>query len=84
MTLEGKSTEIKPVEVVDTKGMLCPLPVFKTKQAISRVKADQVIEVLATDPQAENDISSWVTRNGHQLVQLTNEKGILRILIRKR
>ncbi len=84
MTLEDKPTEIKPVEVVDTKGMLCPLPVFKTKQAIRRVKADQVIEVLATDPQAESDITSWVGRNGHQLVELTNENGILRFLIRKR
>ena len=83
MTFEGKPAQLKPVEIVDTKGMLCPFPVFKTKQAIRRIKADEVIEVLATDPQAENDITSWVRRNGHELILITNENGLLRFLIRK-
>jgi len=73
----------KPVLIVDTKGMLCQLPVFKTKQAMSKINKNEVIEVLATDPVAENDITSWVRRNGHHLLEMQKVGDVLRFLIKK-
>jgi TusA-related sulfurtransferase len=43
-----------------------------------------VLEVLADDPAAEEDIKRFAKRTGHEIVSLKNEGGILRFLIRKK
>ena len=38
-----------PAQVLDCKGLQCPLPVIKTAQAIKTMEPGQVLELLATD-----------------------------------
>jgi tRNA 2-thiouridine synthesizing protein A len=35
---------------LDCRGLLCPLPVYRTSQALGRLKAGQVLRVECTDP----------------------------------
>jgi tRNA 2-thiouridine synthesizing protein A len=53
------STDIDITETLDVKGMNCPMPVVKTKQAIDDVPAGGTLEVLASDPGSMSDIAGW-------------------------
>jgi len=42
-----------------------------------------VLTVLADDPNAEDDISRWVQRNGHELLDLQKRDSELEFSIKK-
>ncbi len=58
---------------LDATGLFCPEPVFRTKIEIERMQVGQIIIVSADDPAAEDDISRWVTRNGHELLDMSKD-----------
>ncbi|MBK5102371.1 MAG: sulfurtransferase TusA family protein, partial [Desulfobacteraceae bacterium] len=37
-------------ETLDCRGLSCPMPILKTKKAMAKMKSDQVLEILCTDP----------------------------------
>ena len=76
--------DIKVDLLLDTKGMICPLPVIKTKKAIDTLQSGQVLEVTATDPRSKSDISAFLKRLGHELLQATEERGAVKFYIRKK
>jgi len=61
-------TETNFDQVLDCKGLNCPLPVIKTKKAIDAMEGGQILKMVATDPGSKNDISAWASRTGHHLV----------------
>ncbi len=63
--------------------MFCPEPVFRTKIALEKMQVGEVITVRADDPAAEDDISRWVTRNGHELVSCTTDGKVITFNIKK-
>ncbi len=75
----SESTEKK----LDATGLFCPEPVFRTKIEIERMQVGQVLTVSADDPAAEEDISRWVTRNGHELLDLKKDGNIITFQIKK-
>lgn len=68
---------------LDAVGLFCPEPVFRVKIAVERMQAGQTIQVSADDPAADDDISRWVNRSGHQMLEKTTEGDVLTFLIRK-
>jgi tRNA 2-thiouridine synthesizing protein A len=68
---------------LDCLGLYCPEPVFRTRQEIDRLAVGQVLEVIADDPAAEEDIKRLVKRLGHQLLELRKEKDRVHFLIKK-
>ncbi len=63
--------------------MFCPEPVFRTKIAMEKMQAGQVLIIQADDPAAEEDISRWVNRNGHELLELNKTENVLEFKIKK-
>lgn len=53
------STEFEITETLDVKGLGCPMPVVKTRQAIDDLAAGEVLEVLATDSGSVSDLAGW-------------------------
>jgi tRNA 2-thiouridine synthesizing protein A len=53
------STEHDVTETLDVKGLSCPMPVVKTKQAIDELAPGEVLRVLATDKGSMSDIEGW-------------------------
>jgi TusA-related sulfurtransferase len=53
------STKYEIAETLDVRGMSCPMPVVKTKQAIDDLTPEAVLEVLATDAGSMSDIRGW-------------------------
>ena len=54
---------------LDAKGLDCPLPILKTKVALSRMKAGEVLHVMATDPHSVIDFKAFCARTAHELVR---------------
>jgi len=71
-------------KILDVKGMLCPMPVIKAKQAISQVPVGGVLEVIATDPAAKEDIPAWVRRAGHDLLAMQEEKETFKFYVKRK
>ncbi|MDA8168905.1 MAG: sulfurtransferase TusA family protein [Nitrospiraceae bacterium] len=69
---------------VDCKGLTCPMPVVKTKKALSQITSGQVLEVTATDPGSKSDIPALVRNMGSELLETRDEQGSVVFLIRKK
>ena len=76
-------SELGPAKTIDVRGLFCPEPVFRTKIEIERMTVGNILKVLADDPASEEDISRWVNRNGHQLLELKKNEKDLEFTIKK-
>ncbi|MED1203938.1 sulfurtransferase TusA family protein [Heyndrickxia acidicola] len=70
-------------KVLDAKGLACPMPIVKTKDAIMELEPGQILEVHATDKGAKNDLAAWTKSTGNELVETTEEAGVLKFWIKK-
>ena len=53
---------------LDARGLNCPLPILRTKKALTELQAGQVLKVLATDPGSVKDFQTFSKQTGHELV----------------
>ncbi len=77
------SDEPKIAETLDCIGLYCPEPLFQTRQHIDELADGDVLEVLADDPAAEEDLTRFAKRTGHEIVAVDKDGDELRILIRR-
>ncbi len=75
--------EIKVDQVLDAKGMSCPLPILKTKKAVESLSKGQVLKVVATDPGSKNDMASWAKRTGNEILKVEEGSGTFTFYIKK-
>ena len=61
--------EITATEELDCSGMICPLPVLKTKKAIVRMSAGEILKVTSTDPGSVADMASFSQHTGHEIIE---------------
>ena len=77
------NSSLKPTKTINMKGFLCPEPVFQTRQTVKAMNIDEILEVLADDPVAEEDIKSWVKKSENELLFFNKDDKLLKFLIRK-
>ncbi len=77
------SADIKVDQVLDAKGLSCPLPILKTKKAVETLSKDQVLKVETTDPGSKNDMASWAKRTGNEIIQQEEGSGTFTFYIKK-
>jgi TusA-related sulfurtransferase len=77
-------SQSKPDRSLDCVGLYCPEPVFRTRQEIDKLEPGEVLEVVADDPAAEEDIPRLVKRLGLELVETQKEDDLIRFVIRKK
>jgi tRNA 2-thiouridine synthesizing protein A len=68
---------------LDTVGLLCPAPIMKTAERMSRLSPGQVLEVVSDDPGVEVDMPAWCKSTGNELLDLRESGGEFHVLIRK-
>jgi tRNA 2-thiouridine synthesizing protein A len=56
---------------VDARGLSCPLPILRTKKALSTLKPGQVLHILATDPGSVKDFEAFSRQTGNELLSHT-------------
>ncbi len=76
--------DLKADQILDTRGLSCPMPMLKTKKALKGMTTGQIIEVWGTDPGSKNDIPDFCKKNGNELMDIKDlPEGYTRYLIKK-
>jgi tRNA 2-thiouridine synthesizing protein A len=75
--------DVIPAQTLDCIGLYCPEPLFQTREGIDAIAVGEVLEVYADDPAAEEDLTRFAKRAGHEVVAVNHDDGQLRILIRR-
>lgn len=66
---------------LDARNSLCPMPVIKTQNKVNELEIGDTLEVTCTDPGALSDIPAWCRINGHQIIESSENNGIVVINI---
>jgi len=69
-------------KVVDSRGSFCPGPITDLFKAYRSSQLGDVIELLATDPAARADVTAWAQKSGNELVDIKDEPGYTRIVVK--
>jgi tRNA 2-thiouridine synthesizing protein A len=67
----------------DASGLSCPMPIVKTKKALSGMESGQVLRVIATDPGSICDMSAFAEETGNPLLSSSEETGKFVFFLRK-
>ncbi|RMD77852.1 MAG: sulfurtransferase TusA family protein [Gammaproteobacteria bacterium] len=68
-------------ELLDARGLLCPLPVIRVQGKIRTMAPGQRLRVLATDPGALHDVPAWCRVHGHRVLEAREEGAEVVILV---
>jgi tRNA 2-thiouridine synthesizing protein A len=68
---------------LDCKGLLCPLPVYKTARALERLQSGQVLRVECTDPGSLADFPALARQRGDTLLGAMERNGVQVFYLRK-
>jgi tRNA 2-thiouridine synthesizing protein A len=81
--ITDSNTDIKASTTLDAKGLNCPLPILKTKQALKGMPTGEILRILTTDPGSKADFAAFCNQTGHQLVSSGEDGGTYEFNIRK-
>lgn len=70
-------------EVLDLRGLKCPLPALLAKRALLRTSPGVPIDVLADDPLAAVDIPHMCAQEAFEVVLTQREGASLRLRLRR-
>ena len=60
-------------QLLDAKGLNCPLPILKAKKALKGMGAGEVLEIQATDPGSVADFAAFCKQTGNELLSQSND-----------
>jgi tRNA 2-thiouridine synthesizing protein A len=66
---------------LDARGLLCPMPVIRTQNAIRKLQPGDILTVVSTDPGVLHDIPAWCRINGHKVLEQKQENREIEIRI---
>lgn len=69
--------------VLDLTGLKCPLPVLKTRKALPRLQAGDLLEVRCTDPMALIDIPVLIGETGDRIASSERSDEVIVFVIEK-
>jgi tRNA 2-thiouridine synthesizing protein A len=62
------AADLKVDAVLDTSGLLCPLPVYKASIALGQLAPGEVLHLISTDPGSLEDIPALARQLGDTLL----------------
>lgn len=74
----------EPTTTVDAKGQSCPMPVLMSAKAAKELAVGETMLIEATDNGARSDIPAWCDQTGNELVESSEDAGVMRFLVRKK
>ncbi|WP_432354277.1 sulfurtransferase TusA family protein [Sporosarcina sp. A2] len=74
---------IETANVLDAKGLACPMPIVRTRKAMKDLSAGDILEVLATDKGSTADIKAWAASSGHAYLGTETESNVLHHFLKK-
>jgi len=71
-------------QILNLRGLKCPLPALRTKKALGQAQPGDVLLVECTDPLAAVDIPNLINQTGDTLEATNKQKKLLTFRIRKK
>ena len=68
---------------LDTRGLLCPLPVLKLRKAIKNISQNEKIKLLTDDPAALVDIPHFCSEQRYHIIQRLQENNYYLFIIER-
>ncbi len=68
-------------QVIDARGLNCPLPVLRLRKYLLTAPPGAVVELLATDRAALKDVPSFCAAHGHVVETLASQGNDLRFRV---
>lgn len=60
-------------KIVDARGLPCPQPVLKTKEALEQINKGEKIIVIVDNESARENIKKFLAFQGHKVLQITSK-----------
>ncbi|MCL4532770.1 MAG: sulfurtransferase TusA family protein [Deltaproteobacteria bacterium] len=64
-----------PTQTIDARGLKCPQPILKITASAIKMKAGDIIEIIADCSTFENDLRDWCQRSKKMLMWVKEEAG---------
>ena len=74
---------IKEDQILDAKGLNCPLPILKTKVLLNKMQAGEILYVEATDPHSIIDFEAYCARTNHKLLNIEEDEDLIKFYIQR-
>jgi len=56
---------------LDARGLVCPLPILRTKKSLAEMTSGQTLKIIATDPGAVIDFQVFAEQTGNALLSMS-------------
>ncbi|SEQ67884.1 TusA-related sulfurtransferase [Amphritea atlantica] len=76
-------TETHWDEQLDARGLNCPLPLLKAKQALHKLEPGKVLKVVATDAGSQRDFKAFVDQSDHRMLESFSNDGQYTYIIQR-
>lgn len=73
-----------PVRELDTRGLACPMPLLKAKQALNAMASGETLRVQATDRGSWRDFRVFAEQSGHTLLESSEHDDVFTYVLQKR
>jgi len=70
--------------LLDARGLDCPIPLLKARQALMLMESGKTLCVLATDPASRRDFEDYAEASGNELLDVREAGGVFTLIVQKR
>lgn len=67
---------------LDARGLMCPMPIVQLAKKVKEMTSGQVLELLADDVGAKDDVPAWCSRTGNQLLGTDTDGKVFKFYIK--
>ncbi|MEK7436322.1 MAG: sulfurtransferase TusA family protein [Pseudomonadota bacterium] len=69
---------------LDARGLNCPLPILRSKKALTDMSSGQVLRVLSTDPGSVKDFGAFAKQTGNELLSSTENDKVFEFFLKRK
>ena len=69
---------------LDARGLNCPLPILRTKKALTDMTSGQVLKIVATDPGSVKDFQAFSRQTGNALLAADEAGKVFSFFMKKK
>lgn len=69
---------------LDARGLVCPLPILRTKQSLAGMMSGQILKIVATDPGSVIDFQVFSDLTGNELLTMSETTDEFVFFLKKR
>lgn len=77
-------TSVNADRELDVRGLVCPLPILRTRQSLAGMTTGQILKVMTTDPASSIDFLVFCEQTGNMLLSVSEDHNEFVFFMRKR